>query len=112
MDDQPQFGLDFDNSLSTTPQPTPGNVAGQRFLLNNGLAGSWTGSRERDRFRQYRRHRRAYSQRLASHQPQPSLLHGDLWSTTVRWVRMARTFSTLPATGVPRVRPGDVTAAY
>ncbi len=29
--DQPQFGLDFDNALSTTPQPNTGNVAGQLF---------------------------------------------------------------------------------
>lgn len=29
--DQPQFGLDFDNALSTTPQPNTGNVAGQPF---------------------------------------------------------------------------------
>ncbi|VFS18534.1 putative kinase [Escherichia coli] len=79
--DQPQFGLDFDNALSTTPQPTPGNVAGQLFLLNNGLAGSWN-------WRQKKGSLSAISdaivehiqQRLASHQPQPSLLHGDLWS--------------------------------
>ncbi len=112
MERQPQFGLDFDNALSTTPQPNTGNVAGQLFLLNSGLAGSWSCGRKRDRFRQYRCHRRAYSARLASHQPQPSLLHGDLWSGNVRWVRMARTFSTRPATGVTGVRPGDVTAAY
>ena len=29
--DQPQFGLDFDNDLSTTPQPNAGNVAGRPF---------------------------------------------------------------------------------
>ena len=35
--DQPQFGLDFDNDLSTTPQP---NAAGRRFLPSSALAGS------------------------------------------------------------------------
>ncbi len=51
-------------SITRSPQlhsPTPGNVAGQRFLLNNGLAGSWNWLQKKDRFRQYRRHRRAYS---------------------------------------------------
>lgn len=59
--DQPQFGLDFDNALSTTPQPNTWQRRWSTFLLNNGLAGSWNWLQKRDRFRQYRRHRRAYS---------------------------------------------------
>lgn len=59
--DQPQFGLDFDNSLSTTPQPNTRQRRWSTFLLNNGLAGSWNWQQRKDRFRQYRRHRRAYS---------------------------------------------------
>lgn len=39
--DQPQFGLDFDNALSTTPQPNTRNAAGQPFLRSSALAGSW-----------------------------------------------------------------------
>lgn len=39
--DQPQFGLDFDNALSTTPQPNTWQRRWSTFLLNNGLAGSW-----------------------------------------------------------------------
>ncbi len=76
--DQPQFGLDFDNALSTTPQPNTGNVAGQLFLLNNGLAGSWNWRQKRDRFRQYRCHRRAYS--AASGLASTAAFSGDLWS--------------------------------
>lgn len=59
--DQPQFGLDFDNALSTTPQPNTWQRRWSTFLLNNGLAGSWNWQQKRDRFRQYRCHRRAYS---------------------------------------------------
>lgn len=39
--DQPQFGLDFDNDLSTTPSRTPGSVAGPLSLPNSASAGSW-----------------------------------------------------------------------
>ncbi len=106
------IGLDFDNALSTTPQPNTWQRAGQLFLLNNGLAGSWNWRQKRDRFRQYRCHRRAYSAASGPHQPQPSLLHGDLWSGNCALVRMARTFSTRPATGVTESATGDVTAAY
>ncbi len=48
--DQPQFGLDFDNDLSTTPQPN----AWQRrwsvffFLPSSVSAGSWSSRRRRD----------------------------------------------------------------
>lgn len=59
--DQPQFGLDFDNALSTTPQPNTWQRRWSTFLLNNGLAGSWNWRQKKDRFRQYRCHRRAYS---------------------------------------------------
>ncbi len=79
--DQPQFGLDFDNALSTTPQPNTRNVAGQRFLLNNGLAGSWNWLQKKGiAFGNIDAIVEHIQQRLASHQPQPSLLHGDLWS--------------------------------
>lgn len=60
--DQPQFGLDFDNSLSTTPQPNTWQRRWSTFFAEQRIG--WqleTGSRKRDRFRQYRRHRRAYS---------------------------------------------------
>ncbi len=46
--DQPQFGLDFDNDLSTTPQPNARSVAGRFFLPSSVSAGSWSSRRRRD----------------------------------------------------------------
>ncbi len=80
--DQPQFGLDFDNALSTTPQPnTLATSLVNFFLLNNGLAGSWNWRQKKGiAFGNIDAIVEHIQQRLASHQPQPSLLHGDLWS--------------------------------
>ncbi len=38
--EQTQFGLDFDNNITTTPNPTAGYAAGQFSLLNNALVGN------------------------------------------------------------------------
>lgn len=83
------------------PSPTPGNVAGQLFLLNNGLAGSWN-------WRQKKGSLSAISMPSSSifSSVWPRINRSLLCCTaiygpaTVRWVRMARTFSTRPATGV------------
>ena len=90
--------------ITRSPQlhsPTPGNVAGQRFLLNNGLAGSWNWQQRKGS--------------LSAISTPSSSIFSSVWPrinrsllcctaiygpATVRWVRMARTFSTLPATGV------------
>jgi fructosamine-3-kinase len=40
--DQPQFGLDFDNDLSTTPQPNAWQRRWSTFLPNSVSAGSWS----------------------------------------------------------------------
>ena len=64
--DQPQFGLDFDNDLSTTPQP---NAWQLELAAEKGL-----------HFGDIDHLVDIVQQRLSSHQPQPSLLHGDLWS--------------------------------
>lgn len=78
--DQPQFGLDFDNALSTTPQPNTAtslvNVfAEQRIGWQLELA-----AEKGIAFGNIDAIVEHIQQRLASHQPQPSLLHGDLWS--------------------------------
>lgn len=39
--DQPQFGLDFDNALSTTPQPNTWQRRWSTFLPSSVLAGNW-----------------------------------------------------------------------
>lgn len=60
--DQPQFGLDFDNALSTTPQPNTWQRRWSTFFAEQRIG--WQlelAAEKRDRFRQYRRHRRAYS---------------------------------------------------
>ena len=38
--EQPQFGLDFDNNITTTPQPTAGYANGRCFSPNSASAGS------------------------------------------------------------------------
>lgn len=99
--DQPQFGLDFDNALSTTPQPNTWQRRWSTFLLNNGLAGSWN-------WRQKKGSLSAISMPSSSifSSVWPRINRSLLCCTaiygpaTVRWVRMARTFSTRPATGV------------
>ena len=70
--DQPQFGLDFDNALSTTPQP---NTWQRRIGWQLELA-----AEKGIAFGNIDAIVEHIQQRLASHQPQPSLLHGDLWS--------------------------------
>lgn len=98
--DQPQFGLDFDNALSTTPQPNTATSL-VNFLLNNGLAGSWN-------WRQKKGSLSAISMPSSSifSSVLPRINRSLLCCTaiygpaTVRWVRMARTFSTRPVTGV------------
>ncbi len=99
--DQPQFGLDFDNALSTTPQPNTWQRRWSTFLLNNGLAGSWNWQQRKGS--------------LSAISTPSSSIFSSVWPrinrsllcctaiygpATVRWVRMARTFSTRPATGV------------
>lgn len=78
--DQPQFGLDFDNALSTTPQPNTATslvnfFAEQRIGWQLELA-----AEKGIAFGNIDAIVEHIQQRLASHQPQPSLLHGDLWS--------------------------------
>lgn len=46
--DQPQFGLDFDNDLSTTPQPNAWQRRWSVFLPSSVSAGSWSSRRRRD----------------------------------------------------------------
>ena len=77
--DQPQFGLDFDNDLSTTPQPNAATslvdlFAEQRIGWQLELA-----AEKASNLATLMLSSSIYSS-AASHQPQPSLLHGDLWS--------------------------------
>ncbi|WP_318386582.1 fructosamine kinase family protein, partial [Enterobacter sp.] len=79
--DQPQFGLDFDNDLSTTPQPNAWQRRWSTFFAEQRIGWQLELAAEKGlEFGNIDAIVEHIQQRLASHQPQPSLLHGDLWS--------------------------------
>ncbi|MFP5925265.1 fructosamine kinase family protein [Salmonella sp. 741265055_HSA] len=79
--DQPQFGLDFDNALSTTPQPNTWQRRWSTFFAEQRIGWQLELAAEKGiTFGNIDAIVEHIQQRLASHQPQPSLLHGDLWS--------------------------------
>ena len=79
--DQPQFGLDFDNDLSTTPQPNAWQRRWSTFFAEQRIGWQLELAAEKGlEFGNIDAIVEHVQQRLASHQPQPSLLHGDLWS--------------------------------
>ena len=96
--DQPQFGLDFDNALSTTPQPNTWQRRWSTFFAEQRIG--WQLELAAEKGIASAISTRAYSTASGLASTAPSLLHGDLWSGNWHWVRMARTFSTRPATGV------------
>lgn len=99
--DQPQFGLDFDNALSTTPQPNTWQRRWSTFFAEQRIGWQLELAAEKGiAFGNIDAIVEHIQQRLASHQPQPSLLHGDLWSGNCALGPDGRTFSTRPVTGV------------
>ena len=79
--DQPQFGLDFDNDLSTTPQPNAWQRRWSVFFAEQRIGWQLELAAEKGlHFGDIDTLVDMVQQRLANHQPQPSLLHGDLWS--------------------------------
>lgn len=79
--EQCQFGLDYDNELSTVPQPNTWQRRWSSFFAEQRIGWQLELAAEKgitfgniDTIVEHIR------QRLAGHQPQPSLLHGDLWS--------------------------------
>ncbi|ACS85818.1 fructosamine kinase family protein [Musicola paradisiaca] len=79
--DQPQFGLDFDNDLSTTPQPNAWQRRWSTFFAEQRIGWQLQLAAEKGlSFGDIGMLIATVEQRLASHQPQPALLHGDLWS--------------------------------
>lgn len=79
--DQPQFGLDFDNDLSTTPQPNAWQRRWSVFFAEQRIGWLLEIAAEKGiQFGDIDRVVDVVHQALASHQPQPSLLHGNLWS--------------------------------
>ncbi|WP_312330006.1 fructosamine kinase family protein [Atlantibacter hermannii] len=79
--DQPQFGLDFDNDLSTTPQPNAWQRKWSTFFAEQRIGWQMELAAEKGlEFGDIDLIVDVVAAQLASHQPQPSLLHGDLWS--------------------------------
>ncbi len=96
--DQPQFGLDFDNALSTTPQPnTLATSLVNVFLLNNGLAGSWNWLQKKGSLSAISTPSSSIFSSVWPHINRSLLCCTAIYGpATVHWVRMARTFSTRP----------------
>ncbi len=102
--DQPQFGLDFDNALSTTPQPNTWQRRWSTFFAEQRIGWQLELAAEKGiAFGNIDAIVEHVQQRLSSHQPQPSLLHGDLWSGNCALGPNGPYILTLPATGGQRV---------
>ncbi|KAA9001747.1 fructosamine kinase family protein [Affinibrenneria salicis] len=78
--DQPQFGLDFDNDLSTTPQPNSWQRRWSSFFAEQRIGWQLQLAAEKGlSFGDIDPLIALIEAKLHGHQPQPSLLHGDLW---------------------------------
>ncbi|MCD1126744.1 fructosamine kinase family protein [Jinshanibacter sp. LJY008] len=80
--DQPQFGLDFDSDLTTTPQPNRWQRYWNVFFAEQRIGWQLQLAAEKGlNYGDIDTIIDIVSHRLKSHHPQPSLLHGDLWPT-------------------------------
>ncbi|WP_075181656.1 fructosamine kinase family protein [Pantoea sp. 1.19] len=78
--DQPQFGLDFDNNITTTPQPNGWLKRWSVFFAEQRIGWQLQLAEEKGiRYGNADLIVQCVQALLASHHPQPSLLHGDLW---------------------------------
>ncbi|QHM70850.1 fructosamine kinase family protein [Mixta intestinalis] len=78
--EQPQFGLDFDNNITTMPQPNSWRRRWSRFFSEQRIGWQLQLAEEKGiRYGNSDLIIDCVQRVLASHQPQPSLLHGDLW---------------------------------
>lgn len=110
--DQPQFGLDFDNALSTTPQPNTWQRRWSTFLLNNGLAGSWNWRQKKGSLSAISMPSSSIFSSVSPRINRSLLLHGDLWSGNCALGPDGPYIFDPACYWGDRVRPGDVTAAY
>ncbi len=77
---QPQFGLDFDNDLNTSPQPNSWQKRWSSFFAEQRIGWQLQLAAEKGiNFGSIDEIVERIQKKLNSHQPQPSLLHGDLW---------------------------------
>ncbi|MFD1802756.1 fructosamine kinase family protein [Mixta tenebrionis] len=78
--EQPQFGLDFDNNITTMPQPNSWRRRWSRFFSEQRIGWQLQLAEEKGiRYGNSDLIIDCVQRALASHHPQPSLLHGDLW---------------------------------
>ncbi|AOM40346.1 fructosamine kinase family protein [Xenorhabdus hominickii] len=80
--EQPKFGFDFDNMLATTIQPNGWQKRWNQFYAEKRIG--WQLQLAADQgmiFGDISQIVQIISDKLHNHQPQPSLLHGDLWPT-------------------------------
>lgn len=78
--EQPQFGLDFDNNITTSPQPNSWLRRWSLFFAEQRIG--WQLQLAAEKGIQYGDADliiRCTQNVLAAHHPTPSLLHGDLW---------------------------------
>ncbi|CAO96890.1 fructosamine kinase family protein [Erwinia tasmaniensis] len=78
--EQPQFGLDFDNNITTSPQPNGWQRRWSTFFAEQRIG--WQLQLAVEKGIQYGDMElivRCSQHALSSHHPLPSLLHGDLW---------------------------------
>ncbi|QUG75426.1 phosphotransferase [Erwinia sp. E602] len=78
--EQPQFGLDFDNNITTSPQPNSWLKRWSVFFAEQRIG--WQLQLAAEKGIQYGNSELIVScaqAALSNHHPEPSLLHGDLW---------------------------------
>ncbi|HEY9815150.1 MAG TPA: fructosamine kinase family protein [Candidatus Obscuribacterales bacterium] len=75
------FGWDQSNTIGATPQPNPWTQSWLDFFLEHRMAHQFRlAARRGGHFPQQAALMAAIPDLLAGHHPQPSLVHGDLWS--------------------------------
>lgn len=78
--EQLQFGLDFDNELATLPQPNAWQKRWSTFFAEQRIGWQLQLAAEKGmNFGNIEDITAMVATRLHNHQPQPALLHGDLW---------------------------------
>lgn len=78
--EQAQFGLDFDNNITTSPQPNSWLKRWSLFFAEQRIGWQLQLAEEKGiRYGNTELIVACVQRALASHHPQPSLLHGDLW---------------------------------
>lgn len=85
---QPHFGWHRDNTIGSTPQPNPKSDDWIEFWRKDRLGFQLQLAEKNDgNFRGADRLREGLDELFADYEPQPSLLHGDLWSGNVSFTK-------------------------